>query len=494
MKLLYRILISMSAVILIHMTPGHSFGRKEINTRQKELQALKEYVQIMRDSLQSEMTYRWRQKQRFLEQREIDKKEIVELHEAQEYTQSSLLQLKEECFAQEKIIDDEQDMLAKIKDQWAYVISSCDDIIKKEMEYTVNAFPTDMEQMQKDFESVYRDFSLSKNPRKLLQEVTALYMRWYNQGQQIQYTRKDVLPDNGTVEPMTMVQFGNVFAYALNDSAVPYIIRQTGKLGIGRYVVEKVTAPALASFIRTAIPDWINNHEINNDVLTDILHSANSEYLISGEKVDRTTKLKLWFKSGGPIMIPLAILLLWAIVLVAFKMIQFFRKHKSNKNLSNTVVQYLNNNKRDEAYCYAQRHRGVVAHVVKTCLEHAQWNRTSAEKAVREILVEEVPQLNKFLATLSVIAGTAPLCGLLGTVSGMINLFDVITHYGTGDPKILAGGISEALITTQTGLIIAVPILLVHNFLRNQSLHIQNEMQKHAIRILNRLWPEVESP
>jgi biopolymer transport protein ExbB len=89
-----------------------------------------------------------------------------------------------------------------------------------------------------------------------------------------------------------------------------------------------------------------------------------------------------------------------------------------------------------------------------------------------------------------VIAGAAPLLGLLGTVTGMISLFEVITHYGTGDPKILAGGISEALITTQTGLATAIPILLIHNWLRNQSLHIQSEMEKHAIRILNRLWPE----
>jgi biopolymer transport protein ExbB len=72
----------------------------------------------------------------------------------------------------------------------------------------------------------------------------------------------------------------------------------------------------------------------------------------------------------------------------------------------------------------------------------------------------------------------------------MITLFEVITHYGTSDPKILAGGISEALITTQAGLSIAIPILLIHNFLRNQSLHIHAEMEKHAVRILNRLWPE----
>ena len=72
----------------------------------------------------------------------------------------------------------------------------------------------------------------------------------------------------------------------------------------------------------------------------------------------------------------------------------------------------------------------------------------------------------------------------------MISLFKVITHYGTGDPKMLASGISEALITTETGLIIAIPLLLIHNALRNRTNRIMVEMEKGAIRILNRLWPE----
>ncbi|MDO5575500.1 MAG: MotA/TolQ/ExbB proton channel family protein, partial [Fibrobacter sp.] len=80
--------------------------------------------------------------------------------------------------------------------------------------------------------------------------------------------------------------------------------------------------------------------------------------------------------------------------------------------------------------------------------------------------------------------------GLLGTVTGMINLFEVITKFGTGDPKILAGGISEALITTEAGLIIAVPVLLFHNYLRNRKKKIVVELQLHALRLLNRIYCE----
>jgi biopolymer transport protein ExbB len=88
------------------------------------------------------------------------------------------------------------------------------------------------------------------------------------------------------------------------------------------------------------------------------------------------------------------------------------------------------------------------------------------------------------------LAGAAPLLGLLGTITGMIRMFESITRFGTGDPKLLAGDISEALITTEVGLAIAIPTLLVHNFLRNRRNHIQADMEMYAVRILNRLWPE----
>ena len=188
-------------------------------------------------------------------------------------------------------------------------------------------------------------------------------------------------------------------------------------------------------------------------------------------------------------MASLAIILLWAVILALVKLAQLQRKSANNRHLYREVKQHLEKKQVDEAYEYAGRHKGVVSRIVKVCLEHSKWSKKSAEKAVREILVEETPELEKNLSTLDVLAGAAPLLGLLGMVTGMIRVFNVITQYGTGDPKLLAGGISEALVTTQVGLIVAIPIMLVHNYLSGRSDHIQGEMQKHAVRILNRLWP-----
>jgi biopolymer transport protein ExbB len=78
---------------------------------------------------------------------------------------------------------------------------------------------------------------------------------------------------------------------------------------------------------------------------------------------------------------------------------------------------------------------------------------------------------------------------LLGTVAGMIELFESITLYGTSDPKLMANGISIALITTQTGLAIAVPIMILHNFIANRVDSLVNKMETYALKSLNILWP-----
>ena len=82
----------------------------------------------------------------------------------------------------------------------------------------------------------------------------------------------------------------------------------------------------------------------------------------------------------------------------------------------------------------------------------------------------------------------APLLGLLGTVMGMIELFDVITMHGTSDPKLLAGGISIALVTTEAGLMVAIPLQLLHTFLVNRCDALRSRMEKAGLAVLNALW------
>ena len=93
---------------------------------------------------------------------------------------------------------------------------------------------------------------------------------------------------------------------------------------------------------------------------------------------------------------------------------------------------------------------------------------------------------------MAVVAAVAPLLGLLGTVTGMISTFDVITIFGNSDPKLLSGGISVALVTTELGLIVAIPLLLLHHFLSRRVDAIVNELEEEGAVLVARASASIQ--
>ncbi len=106
------------------------------------------------------------------------------------------------------------------------------------------------------------------------------------------------------------------------------------------------------------------------------------------------------------------------------------------------------------------------------------------ELKLGEAIMQETPGLSWGLVFLKVISVVAPLLGLLGTVTGMINTFQAITLYGTGDPKTMAGGISQALMTTVMGLVVAIPMVLLHTWLSGRSKRIVHVLQEQSAGII----------
>ncbi|MDC3410894.1 MotA/TolQ/ExbB proton channel family protein [Gammaproteobacteria bacterium] len=108
-------------------------------------------------------------------------------------------------------------------------------------------------------------------------------------------------------------------------------------------------------------------------------------------------------------------------------------------------------------------------------------NPEELEAQLEDVLARAAPALEKNLSIIKLLAAVAPLLGLLGTVIGMIETFQAITLFGTGDPKLMAGGISQALVTTMLGLIAAVPLLFIHNILDSRSRAITQIYEEQAI-------------
>lgn len=109
------------------------------------------------------------------------------------------------------------------------------------------------------------------------------------------------------------------------------------------------------------------------------------------------------------------------------------------------------------------------------------------ELKLDEMIMRETPKLERFQGIVKVIAGVAPLMGLLGTVVGMIKTFQTITLFGTGDPKLMADGISQALVTTVEGLIVAIPLVFLHSLVAGRSKELIEVLEEQSAGLIARL-------
>jgi len=125
--------------------------------------------------------------------------------------------------------------------------------------------------------------------------------------------------------------------------------------------------------------------------------------------------------------------------------------------------------------------------VIKKFIDQSSYHKDLLDSIMRDEISKELVTLEKHLSILKIIYIICPMLGLLGTVTGMIETFNSISAYGTGDPKLMSGGISEALITTQLGLVVAVPVLVIHHFLDRRIDKIADHMEQTSGLIILQL-------
>lgn len=125
-----------------------------------------------------------------------------------------------------------------------------------------------------------------------------------------------------------------------------------------------------------------------------------------------------------------------------------------------------------------------LGRIFKAYQENPNLDVETLELKLEDVILKEVPKLDKGLSTIKVLAAVSPLIGLLGTVVGMILTFQAITLWGTGDPKIMAGGISQALVTTVQGLIAAIPLLLLHSLTNGRARLVQQVLEEQSAGLI----------
>ncbi len=128
---------------------------------------------------------------------------------------------------------------------------------------------------------------------------------------------------------------------------------------------------------------------------------------------------------------------------------------------------------------------------LRNILHQVRWkevhNEDDLTKQINTLLSELMPKLNGLLPTIAVIGTLLPMLGLLGTVTGMINVFEVIALHGTGDPQEMAHGISQALLTTASGLVIAIPVIFFHHLLVQRLQMLLASTEQSLLVVINRV-------
>ncbi|MBD3178537.1 MAG: MotA/TolQ/ExbB proton channel family protein [Candidatus Latescibacteria bacterium] len=186
-----------------------------------------------------------------------------------------------------------------------------------------------------------------------------------------------------------------------------------------------------------------------------------------------------YFQQGGWIMIPLllASLIMWALIL---ERVYRFRAMQKTDISIHQAIQAVKQGRIGECS------EGLRACLVKEFLVERSGSPEIDGDIIHQCGLKQKSRLNSFLSFIAVMAAIAPLLGLLGTVIGMIETFEVISLFGTGNAKAMAGGISVALVTTQTGLLVAIPGMLLSGMLSRRSERLRTRMDED-VTILRRI-------
>ncbi len=192
-----------------------------------------------------------------------------------------------------------------------------------------------------------------------------------------------------------------------------------------------------------------------------------------------------FINAGGWIMWPL---ILCSILATAIIIERFWFLRKKNivpKNLVPQVWKWVKSNKLDKQKITILHNHSPLGQILAAGLNNRNHSRAMMKISIEEASGQVVHSLEKYLTTLGTIAEIAPLLGLLGTVTGMIRMFAAIGEVGLGNPLVLSGGLSEALITTATGLSIAIPAFIFYRYFRSVVDELIMSMEQEAVKMLD---------
>lgn len=191
--------------------------------------------------------------------------------------------------------------------------------------------------------------------------------------------------------------------------------------------------------------------------------------------------------AGGPVMWPIILCSIGAVATVLERLWSLQRAKIIPPELADKIWKLVRAGQLTDRHVEALAQNSALGRILAAGLSCRHRSREIIKESIEDTGRHVAHELERFLNILGTIAAVAPLLGLLGTVTGIITAFAAITAQGVGDPRVLSGGIGEALVTTAAGLIVAIPALIGYRYLRARVDGLVIEMEKEALKLVQAL-------
>lgn len=278
------------------------------------------------------------------------------------------------------------------------------------------------------------------------------------------------LDANGVAQTGTFVEAGPVSWFASEDGGLAGLVTESATLQ-----PEIVAGTASAKEVRQLAEGSASKLRFDPTLGTALALGEADDSLIDH------------IRQGGIWIFPILALALIATLAALGKWIQLLRIRDFKPSTVREVLAAVNEGKAEAAKKTLESVRHPVRALLERGIEARDRSREEVEEALYEKYLEAQPPLQRGLSLIAIASATAPLLGLLGTVTGMIHTFKLINIFGTGDAKSLASGISEALVTTEFGLVVAIPALILHALLSRKVQGIRATMEMTSLAFVNGL-------
>jgi biopolymer transport protein ExbB len=482
-----------AATLVLAIAPATA--QVSVNENAEKLEALKADLEKARQLRDKVIAKRWEDKRGDMDAREKFNQAYDDLKNQLETRNLEADRIHEETQSLLKDAEEAEAAAENAKVQYLSLASLLRDRISEMSTGVEKAFPAKVPERIQRFNQVLKAADAKREaPADILADLAGFYAYELDLTREISLERRGFLRADKTPGEGALLRLGMAASAYRDDrtGAVGLLIKDGSSGALNPYEWRENLPVDVSAALSKGL-EKMEKGEAGNAAVSipiDILpnQTQGKAYIVKEEK-SFWKELMHTVKTGGVFMWPLLIIPVVVLVLFFQKLFAVFRSRAPERTYDQAVEKLAGNPEESLKLSKAQPGSSVLR-VIGAVAANRGKDRELAEKDVKEVLLYEVPRLERHLTTLSVMAAAAPLLGLLGTVSGLIAMFQVITQHGVNDPKLLAGGIGEALIATETGLLIAIPTLMGHNFLANRVDRLVADMEFYALKALNTVWPK----